>query len=144
MAAARGRQTLPSAARPDAFGRGVRPKSTYADSWNAIAHAPEHRIQLDFSELLAELRRLPDEHVALTDDEYPFVLSAGERRSSTANTIFRDPTWRKKDVHGALRVSPADADRLGLVDGADASVTTKRGSVVATVEISDTMQPGMV
>ena len=113
------------------------------DTWRRIAHA-DGLVQLAIPELLDELRRLPDEQVTLTDDEYPFVLSAGERRSSTANTIFRDPTWRKKDVHGALRVSPADADRLGLVDGADASVTTKRGSVVATVEISDTMQPGHV
>ena len=43
------------------------------------------------------------------DPEYPFVLSAGERRSFTANTIFRDPTWRKRDPGGALRVDPADA-----------------------------------
>ena len=34
---------------------------------------------------------------------------AGERRSSTANTIFRDPAWRKKDARGALRMSPDDA-----------------------------------
>ena len=48
------------------------------------------------------------------------LLSAGERRSFTANTILRDPAWRKKDGDGALRVSPADADRLGLADGGTA------------------------
>ncbi len=61
------------------------------------------------------------------DDAFPLVLSAGERRSSTANTIYRDPSWRKNDQQGALRVSPADAERLGLAAGDRARVTTKRG-----------------
>jgi anaerobic selenocysteine-containing dehydrogenase len=78
------------------------------------------------------------------DAEYPMVLSAGERRSSTANTIQRDPAWRKKDAQGALRVSPADAHRFGLVDGGRARVTTRRGRAVAVVEVSDTMQPGHI
>jgi len=70
------------------------------------------------------------------------VLAAGERRSSTANTIYRDPAWRKKDVHGALRLSSLDAERLGIEEGGLALVTTKRGSVTAVVELSDTLQPG--
>jgi anaerobic selenocysteine-containing dehydrogenase len=72
------------------------------------------------------------------------VLSAGERRTSTANTIFRDPRWRKKDGAGALRVSAIDAERLGLVDGGTARVTTRRGSAIATVEVTDTLQAGHV
>ena len=28
------------------------------------------------------------------DPDWPFLLSAGERRSFTANTILRDPAWR--------------------------------------------------
>ena len=43
------------------------------------------------------------------DASFPFVLSAGERRSFTANTIIRDPAWRKKDADGALRIHPDDA-----------------------------------
>jgi anaerobic selenocysteine-containing dehydrogenase len=56
--------------------------------------------------------------------------------------IFRDPTWRKQDADGRLRVSAEDATRLGLVDGARAVITTARGSVAAVVEVSDAMQPG--
>ncbi len=78
------------------------------------------------------------------DDAFPFVLAAGERRSSTANTIYRDPSWRKLDKQGALRLSPADADRLGLTDGDRAKVTTKRGDGVAVVEITDTLRDGHV
>ena len=62
-------------------------------------------------ELLAELAALADEAPPGDDAEWPFLLSAGERRSFTANTIFRDPAWRKRDADGALRVAPADAAR---------------------------------
>ena len=80
----------------------------------------------------------------MTTRDWPLLLSAGERRSFTANTILRDPAWRKKDTDGALRVSPADADRLGLVAGDTATLTTKRASVVVTVAVDDTVQPGHV
>jgi len=72
------------------------------------------------------------------------VLSAGERRSSTANTIFRDPAWRKRDAQGALRLSPQDAARLGLETGARARITTARGSAEAVVEVSEAMLAGHV
>ena len=72
------------------------------------------------------------------------MLSAGERRSFTANTILRDPAWRKKDAGGALRISPADAKALGLETGASAKLTTRRGSAIVEIEVSDSMQPGHV
>ena len=61
------------------------------------------------------------------DPEFPFVLSAGERRSSTANTIYRDPAWRKKDADGALRMNPDDAASLGVTDGRRVRVTHPAG-----------------
>jgi formate dehydrogenase len=72
------------------------------------------------------------------------VLSAGERRSFSANTIIRDPAWRKRDPAGALRVNPADAERLGLVDGGHARLVTKRASVAVTVGLDDAMSQGHV
>ena len=44
------------------------------------------------------------------DPAYPLVLSTGERRDYTANTICRDPAWRRKGRDGALRPNPHDAD----------------------------------
>jgi anaerobic selenocysteine-containing dehydrogenase len=72
------------------------------------------------------------------------VLSAGERRTSTAMTLIRDPAWRKRDPHGALRIRPADAAALGLADGDTAEVTTRRARCAAPIEITDTMRPGHV
>jgi anaerobic selenocysteine-containing dehydrogenase len=102
------------------------------------------KLHLDLPDMVAELQRLEGEPPPALDPSFPFVLSAGERRSFTANTIIRDPAWRKKDPAGALRISPADAARLGVGDGEPVRLTTKRGSLVVSVEISDSMQPGHV
>ncbi len=112
----------------------------YEETFKRI-ETPDGRVNLVVPELLAELDALPASGPP-RDVEFPFVLSAGERRTSTANTIFRDPAWRTRDVVGALRVSPEDAASLGLCDGSLARVTTRRGSVNAVVEVSPTMQRG--
>jgi anaerobic selenocysteine-containing dehydrogenase len=114
----------------------------YDVSWRRV-RTPDGLVHVTIPELLADLQGLaaePDE----PDPAWPFVLSAGERRSFTANTIMRDPTWRKRDPAGALRVSPSDASRLGLVDGGRARLTTRRGGGEVTVEVDDRMQDGHV
>jgi anaerobic selenocysteine-containing dehydrogenase len=76
------------------------------------------------------------------EDGYPFVLSAGERRSFTANTILRDPSWRKKDPGGALRINPDDAAALGVSSGDRVRLRTRRDSVVVALEVTDSMARG--
>ncbi|MEZ4290622.1 MAG: molybdopterin dinucleotide binding domain-containing protein [Myxococcota bacterium] len=44
----------------------------------------------------------------------------------------------------ALRISPADAARLGLADGGPARLVTRRGEARVRIEVSDRMQPGHV
>ena len=102
------------------------------------------RIELLIPELLQELADLIDEAPRPKNDAFPFILAAGERRTSTANTIYRDPAWRKKDRSGSLRISPGDAARLGVEDGSRVRVTTKRGSVETTAEVNDTLRDGHV
>ena len=72
------------------------------------------------------------------------MLTAGERRSFTANTIIRDPAWRKQDAGGALRINPDDAARLGVAPATALRVTTARARPRRVVEVSDTMQPGHI
>jgi anaerobic selenocysteine-containing dehydrogenase len=92
--------------------------------------------------MLDQLRAIDAGPVIHTTDRFPIVLSVGERRSFTANDIFRDPAWRKRDADGRLRISAEDASRIGLADGAPALIVTARGSARAVVEISDAMQDG--
>jgi anaerobic selenocysteine-containing dehydrogenase len=113
----------------------------YDETWRRI-QTDDGRVKLDIPELLDELATLSQETPPGEDPEWPFLLSAGERRSFTANTIMRDPEWRKTDRDGALRIGPGDAARLGLADGAPARLTTRRASVVVTVAVDDAMGAG--
>jgi len=115
----------------------------YDESWTRLK-TPNGRIQASIPELLEELSSLRDATPGTGESAFPFVLSAGERRSFTANTILRDPEWRKKDAEGSLRINPEDAVQLGVADGDRVRLTTKRASVEVSVEVSDTMQPGHV
>jgi anaerobic selenocysteine-containing dehydrogenase len=113
----------------------------YEDDFALISHA-DHKIALEIPEMLDDLKALTGNPPQLTTSELPIVLSVGERRAYTANDIFRDPSWRKRDADGALRVSVEDAQTLGLVDGCRARITTAAGSAEATVEITETMLAG--
>jgi len=117
-------------------------RDSYEDTWGRVA-TDDGKIVLEISELLEELEGLAAEQPA-ANDAYPFILAAGERRGTTANTILRDPEWRRKDREGALRISVEDATQLGLATGERARVTTKRGSVEVPVEVTDTLRAGHV
>ena len=43
-----------------------------------------------------------------------------------------------------MQVSPTDAERLRLADGADARVSSRVGVVIAPVEVTDELMPGVV
>ncbi len=112
----------------------------YSDSWKRLEN--DGIINLVIPELLAELTQLESIDNQITDDEYPYLLMAGERRDYSANTIYRDSGWRRKDLHGALRMSSVDAQQLGVDTGDKVQLTTKVGTAVAVIEINDRMQSG--
>ncbi|MCP2246038.1 molybdopterin-dependent oxidoreductase [Lentzea aerocolonigenes] len=113
----------------------------YDASWQRL---PRTRINLDVPELLAAVAALRDRPVPAQDLDWPFVLSAGERRAFTANTIMRDPSWRRRDPDGRLRMSVTDATRLGVTTGDKVRLTTRRGSAEVSVDTTDTMRPGHI
>ncbi len=114
----------------------------YEESWNFIRHK-DGLVHLEIPEMLAALGELDATEPAIAAD-FPFTLVAGERRSYNANTIYRDPAWRKTDPDGALKVHPEDAASLGLSDGSWARCESKRGAAIVRVEINDTLCRGMV
>ena len=112
------------------------------DEWADVLRRAPATLHLVLPDLLDALARL-DEAPA-HDPAFPFVLTAGERRSFTANTIIRDPEWRKKDAAGALRIHPDDAAALGVASGERVRVVTRRQAVTVPVEVSGSMQRGHV
>ena len=109
-----------------------------------LLKTPDQKVNVAIPELFDDIRALLDEMPVYTSDEFPFVLSAGERRSFMANTIMRDPAWRKRDAEGALRLSPGDAATVGVADGDRVRITTPGGTAVAVAEVTDTMMDGHV
>lgn len=113
------------------------------EAWDLLK-TPDQKIHLHIPELAAELAALGDAPTAYTSDAFPLVLSAGERRGFTANTIMRDPAWRKKDPQGALRLSEGDAAQHGIADGDRVRISTPGGTGVAVAEVTGTMMDGHI
>jgi len=117
-------------------------RTTFEESWGAIRRGG-NRINLAIPELLEELLRIQQE-VPVSDEDFPLILSAGERRSETANTVIRNATWHRKGIYASLRLSPQDASEIGCESGDTLRLTTRRSSVDVTAEISDMMSPGHI
>jgi anaerobic selenocysteine-containing dehydrogenase len=104
----------------------------------------DERVRLTPAPMLDEIRRALATPLAV-DPAFPFVLAAGLRTRWTANTIQRDPAWRKgRGPHCALNLSPADAAALGVGRGDRLRVRTRRGAVTLPAEVDPKLQPGHV
>ena len=102
------------------------------------------RVRLAVDAMIAEIRRAAETSPAF-DPDYPFVLAAGLRTRWTANTIQRDPKWRKgRGPHCTLNVSPTDAARLGVGEGDALRVSTRRGSLTMPAQIDGKLLDGHV
>lgn len=102
------------------------------------------RAHLAVPEMMAEMERaleLGTPH----DPEYPMILGNGLRTRWTANTIQRDPNWRKgRGPHCVLSLSPADAERLGIANGDTVKLSTRRASVELPATVDKRLQDGHV
>lgn len=116
-------------------------KRGYSEVWSLMGYE-DRRVRLVVPEMLKEWLALRDE--TLPGADYPFILLAGERRSYNANQIYRDPAWRKVDPHGAMRMHPADAARLGVAEGDWVVCENPLGAIEAAVEVDEAMRQGVV
>ena len=77
--------------------------------------------------------------------EYPLLLFSGERRKWTANTILRNPAWRRgKGPQCTLRMNLEDARAAGVDSGDRVRLATRRGEVEIPVQVDDRLPPGLV
>jgi anaerobic selenocysteine-containing dehydrogenase len=105
-------------------------------------HFEDKMIRIAPQEMLGEMERCLATQFE-QDDEYPMTLSAGLRTRWTANTIQRNPEWRKgSGPHCELHITQADAERLGLAKGEIARIETPRGSVELPVAFDKKLQDG--
>ncbi|MGB1016583.1 MAG: molybdopterin dinucleotide binding domain-containing protein, partial [Nannocystaceae bacterium] len=110
---------------------------------NNLRH-PDKRIKLAHAAMLAELAR------ALLDPMtpppgYPLILQAGRRTRWNANTIHRDPSWRKGKQSGCrLYIHPNDATSQGLRGGDRVAVKSSAGEVFTVAELDSSQLSGHV
>jgi anaerobic selenocysteine-containing dehydrogenase len=103
----------------------------------------DKKLRLVIKELLDELDTLRDlQPLVDTSEEFPFSLAAGERRAYTANTNIRDPQWAKGRNVTAISINPADAESLGLEDGAAVVLETAHGKAEGVIGFDERMRPG--
>ncbi|MFI5584957.1 molybdopterin oxidoreductase family protein [Amycolatopsis sp. NPDC051758] len=100
------------------------------------------RIELAPETIVADVPRLRSELAKPLDDGLVLI---GRRHLSSNNSWMHN---LKPLVRGGNRctvqVHPADATRLGLTDGALASVTSRAGKLEVPVEVTDEIRPGVI
>lgn len=117
-------------------------EATHEDSFQRIPFK-DKKLRLVIREMLDELDTLSAlEPLVSTSDEFPFALAAGERRAYTANTNIRDPQWAKGRNLTAISIHPADAETLGLQNGAAVILETAHGQADGVIGFDDRMRPG--
>ena len=102
------------------------------------------KIHLFMAEMSDELGALENFRLPERNKDYPLILSAGERRLYSANTIIRNPAWMKSNNADSLFVHPSDALALGLGEASRADLVTKRGRARVRIELDDRLQPGSI
>ncbi|MBX9607782.1 MAG: molybdopterin-dependent oxidoreductase [Gammaproteobacteria bacterium] len=110
--------------------------------WDLIETA-DRRVHLAIPLLLDALRDLDPAAVEPRAD-FPFVLSAGQRRAQNVNQILRAPGFRKRDPDGALYIHPDDLADLRAGELGWVVVTSSRGELVARAQADDGLRRGYV
>jgi anaerobic selenocysteine-containing dehydrogenase len=102
------------------------------------------KIRLAPEPMMPEIRRAIATEPTV-DPAFPLVMAAGLRTRWTANTIQRDPAWRKgRGPHCALNLSPEDAQRLGIREGDRVRLSTNRGSLTMPAQVDAKLMAGHV
>jgi anaerobic selenocysteine-containing dehydrogenase len=90
---------------------------------------------------MADVARLEEALDAPADG----LVLVGRRHLRSNNSWMHNlPTLAKGPFRCTLQVHPDDAARFALADGGSARVRSKTGEVVAQVEITDCILPGVV
>ena len=81
----------------------------------------------------------------LSDEEYPFYLTTGRiLYHYHGGTMTRKVDGLNQLAPcGLLEVNCEDAEKLGIEDGEIVRVTSRRGSIIPQVEVTDRVKPGL-
>jgi anaerobic selenocysteine-containing dehydrogenase len=107
-----------------------------------VLRTPSGRVEIAPDVLTRDLDRLAAAMPSLSERDYVLV---GRRHLRSNNSWMHNiEVLVKGRPRCTLLVHPDDADTLGLTDGGAARVTSRVGHVVAPVEVTDAIRPGVV
>ncbi len=100
------------------------------------------KIELAPAEIVADVPRLEAELGAHVNGDMVLI---GRRQLRSNNSWMHNlPALVKGKDRCTVQVNPADAARLGLTDGGHARISSASGELVAPVEVTDEIMPGVV
>lgn len=102
------------------------------------------RIELAPELILGDVPRLHAELQGPAPDPQDMVLIGRRQLRSNNSWMHNLPVLVKGKDRCTLHVHPDDAQRLGLTDGAQAQLRSRTGELVAPVEVTDAIMPGVV
>ncbi|HEY4691240.1 MAG TPA: formate dehydrogenase subunit alpha, partial [Anaerolineae bacterium] len=83
--------------------------------------------------------------VEMPDDEYPFILTTGRVLEHWhGGTLTRHSKLDDLYPEALMEMNPADAARVGIGDGQPVRVSSRRGSIVLRVKVTDKTTMGVV
>lgn len=81
----------------------------------------------------------------MPDEEYPLMLTTGRVVAHYHTGTMTRRSWGLAGTHPAesLEINPLDAAKIGVLDGEAITVTTRRGSIETTAQVTTRVPPGL-
>lgn len=99
------------------------------------------KVELAPEAIVADLGRLRSALERAADD----MVLIGRRHLRSNNSWMHNlPHLVRGKPRCTMHVSPADAARFGLIDGGEAAVSSRAGSLVVPVEVTDSIMDGVI
>jgi anaerobic selenocysteine-containing dehydrogenase len=114
-----------------------------------VLRTPSGKIELAPPEIVRDVprlvRTLGESGVTTNGTGNGHMVLIGRRQLRSNNSWMHNiPALMKGKDRCTVHMHPDDAGRLGLVDGAGARVSSASGELVAPVEVTDTIMPGVI
>ena len=107
-----------------------------------VLRTPSGKIELAPPEIVADVPRLEAELGGHVNGDMVLI---GRRQLRSNNSWMHNlPALVKGKDPCTAQVNPLDAERLGLADGGHARVTSASGELVAPVEVTEEIMPGVI
>jgi anaerobic selenocysteine-containing dehydrogenase len=110
-----------------------------------VLRTPSGMVELAPEPLVADVARLRASLERARDRDDGRLVLIGRRHLRSNNSWMHNiGTLARGKGRCTLQVNPADAARIGLEDGGAARVASRTGALVAPVELTDAVAPGVV